>query len=654
MRPSVRLQIDHLEDRQVPATFGVPWTDPMHLSVSFAPDGTSIGGSASNLFQTLSRLDPTGQWQRNILRAFQAWSAVANVNIGLVTDSGEALGSSRTVEGNDHFGTIRIAAKPLADGVLAIALPPDSFTAGTWTGEIIFNSNANLTAQKTDIFSVFLHEIGHALGLSGSTDPSSVMFQTIQGKRTALAASDVTAITKLYGVRTADINDADKSNGIIKEATRLKYSDDGDDAWTGTTPVVSYGDITKTTDIDFYSFRNLRNYTGPITFRVLSKGVSLLNPKVSVYDSGGRLLMSRTAAGQVGGADLAVTLPRAISRETYFIKVESASATEPFRVGRFGIAATLDSLNKTPLATTNSVLRGHNEMLQESDLQKLFRPEEADQLFEMDDHTDDSAGLAERMEGGNSLGTVFNSIGSIQDAADVDFHRVRAPFLTSSGLSTGTITVTPFEINGVMPAVQLLDSLQQPVPLSVLTKGAGVMVLQATGLRAGTDYYIRVSSAGGAAVTGNYNINVRFSAQSTSLETFANGSLPATGATSKVFVAQPQLFHFLLSTSNGVGVTLTLRDGANQVVFTLTSNGTPTSATPVILQPGEYRIQLTPTAGQPTIVTLKGASLSDPIGAIVIDPTKTPAYQTPGTPGSYTYPTGTVTTKPYLFSSLVL
>jgi hypothetical protein len=52
-RKFVRLGIERLEERAVPATFGVPWADPSRLTLSFAPDGTSVAGQPSALFKTL-------------------------------------------------------------------------------------------------------------------------------------------------------------------------------------------------------------------------------------------------------------------------------------------------------------------------------------------------------------------------------------------------------------------------------------------------------------------------------------------------------------------------------------------------------------------------------------------------------------------------
>src|SRR3954454_15915791 len=85
-------RLEALEERRVPAQFGVPWHDAIHLTVSFVPDGTLVGTQPSTLFQTLDAQQPTAQWQGEILRAFQTWAVVANINFGLKADDGSPLG----------------------------------------------------------------------------------------------------------------------------------------------------------------------------------------------------------------------------------------------------------------------------------------------------------------------------------------------------------------------------------------------------------------------------------------------------------------------------------------------------------------------------------------------------------------------------------
>src|SRR5271169_5394865 len=99
-----KLSVEHLEDRLTPATWGIAWPNPGHLTVSFVPDGTQVSGYQSNLDQTLNAVAPTSVWEAEILRALQTWAANANIDIGVVADGGQALGTSGAVQGDPRFG----------------------------------------------------------------------------------------------------------------------------------------------------------------------------------------------------------------------------------------------------------------------------------------------------------------------------------------------------------------------------------------------------------------------------------------------------------------------------------------------------------------------------------------------------------------------
>jgi hypothetical protein len=59
MAKSRRLIVEYLEPRALRTVLGLPWLDPTHLTLSFAPDGTEIAGTQSVLFQTLDSQFPT-------------------------------------------------------------------------------------------------------------------------------------------------------------------------------------------------------------------------------------------------------------------------------------------------------------------------------------------------------------------------------------------------------------------------------------------------------------------------------------------------------------------------------------------------------------------------------------------------------------------
>ena len=55
VRRRMKLAIEVLEDRAVPTTFGVPWSDARNLTLSFAPDGAGMAreSAASAIYATL-------------------------------------------------------------------------------------------------------------------------------------------------------------------------------------------------------------------------------------------------------------------------------------------------------------------------------------------------------------------------------------------------------------------------------------------------------------------------------------------------------------------------------------------------------------------------------------------------------------------------
>src|SRR5581483_4201946 len=106
-------RVEPLEPRNLLTTFGVPWADARHLTISFVPDGTQVNGQKSNLFATLNAQSDAAVWQAAILKAFQTWGVNANVNVGVVPDDGEPLGTPGKTEGDPRFGDIRIAARPM-------------------------------------------------------------------------------------------------------------------------------------------------------------------------------------------------------------------------------------------------------------------------------------------------------------------------------------------------------------------------------------------------------------------------------------------------------------------------------------------------------------------------------------------------------------
>ena len=104
---------------------------------------------------------------------------------------------------------------------------------------------------------------------------------------------------------------------------------------------------------------------------------------------------------------------------------------------------------------------------------------------------------------------------------------------------------------------------------------------------------------------------------------------------------------------------MTITDSSGNVVYSLSADaGDTVSSNALFLTPGAYTLSFTalaPAGGPVPAMSynLSGESISDPIGAVLNDPTQTPVYTSPTTPGVFLYPDGTKTTNPFLITPIV-
>jgi hypothetical protein len=111
--------VEPLEGRVPLDSAGIVWENASNLTLSFAPDGTPLDQDASRLSATFDSIAESAVWNRAILQAFETWAVYANINIGLVPDSGLAFGTPGPTQRDPRFGDIRIGAVPLSPDVLA-------------------------------------------------------------------------------------------------------------------------------------------------------------------------------------------------------------------------------------------------------------------------------------------------------------------------------------------------------------------------------------------------------------------------------------------------------------------------------------------------------------------------------------------------------
>ena len=180
----------------------------------------------------------------------QTWLVHTAVDLGIVADEGLPLGTPGPTTGDSRFGDMRLAARPLANDVMAISMSQDSLLSGTWAGDIILNSDAPLTSLD-DLFSVVLHETGHVLGLPHSDDTASPMHVHGVSAAMSLTPGDIQLVQQRHGQRPVEA----VANDQPSQATRLRWLAATEEDAEGQRPAVAIGEISPGSDVDVYWVR---------------------------------------------------------------------------------------------------------------------------------------------------------------------------------------------------------------------------------------------------------------------------------------------------------------------------------------------------------------------------------------------------------------
>ena len=609
--PPRRLSIEHLEDRLTPS-FGTAWLNGSHLTLSFAPDGTNVSGQASNLSALMGSTMTQAQWQMAILTAYQTWADAANLNIGLVADGGQPLGTAGAPQGDVRFGDIRIAAVPMSAPGTPGSTMADTvgfdYDSQTWSGDMVFNSNYQFGIGGTpgvlsDLYSVALHEAGHSFGLPDeNTDPTSVMYAAYQGVLTGLSASDVAAVQALYGAPPADPY-AMSAGGALSSAYSLG----------NITSLSAY--LNQIGGTDLYQFTTPSAYSGAtgLSINLQAAGISLFTGQVTILDAHGGVVGSASTSDPTNN-NLSVTIANYQPSSTYYIKV-SGSSSNVFSMGAYVL-----NLNYS-----GNYYGGHNATTN-------FYTNTINSETRANDNTQSHAMTLAPVQAAQP--NTFALIGSVSNPSDVDWYQF-TPTLTTATTGTlfvGTMTTT----NGLMPSISIYDAQGHLLPTIVTANQAGSFEVELANATSGTTYFIKLSGMNGQG-SGYYSLGATLAAAPpTTFAPTVTDTLTSANTinATQLTVANDQLVQFALTATTvgptAAAVRMSIFDTNGQLVFTMVDFTNQPLATGFIwLAAGNYTlvfnaVNVNGSTIQSVSTALSSRALTDPIDPYPVDPTSPP------------------------------
>ena len=160
------------------------------------PKDAGGGVALKYFFETVTNKMDQNTVRSEVERAFQVWASYANVTFS----AGQVQGAVRSID-------ILFASGAHGDaypfdgpgGVLAHTFYPAPINGEPIAGDMHFDADESWHAgSSVDLFSVALHETGHALGLGHSSNPGAVMYPYYR-MQTGLTSDDIAGIQALYG-----------------------------------------------------------------------------------------------------------------------------------------------------------------------------------------------------------------------------------------------------------------------------------------------------------------------------------------------------------------------------------------------------------------------------------------------------------------------
>ena len=190
--------------------FEGPKWQPGPITWSFAEFNYSIDDAQDKFSASMSAF-----YQTLVIRAVNEWSSVSGLiftqvldsqNVNTPADIRIGFGDLDSVQTGTIGETETQSTRFFSADEIVRLEDPAQLALNDAGGDAFPGSNLTYAGTASTFYQVVLHEIGHALGLAHSTDPSAVMFKTATPDNRDLNATDVAGIRALYDTQTLTVS----------------------------------------------------------------------------------------------------------------------------------------------------------------------------------------------------------------------------------------------------------------------------------------------------------------------------------------------------------------------------------------------------------------------------------------------------------------
>ena len=327
LRPALRTPkaarptLEGLEDRLLLyATSGARWQYGSHITYSFMPDGTSLGGTPMIMNQRMNAEGiSTANWELQIQKAAAVWEAVSGIQLAQVFDNGATVGIYGDQQDDPRFGDIRIGGFSQGNyNQLAFTFYPPPYNGGTDAGDIFFNTDQSwqTNGSNWDLETVAIHEFGHALGMAHSTVNTAEMYAYYTYTGQQLSTDDIQGIQAIYGAAVADPD----NNTLATAIDITPYLNAQGQLTIGNLRLSS-----PVNDVDWFHVTTPGSSTGQLQVTMQAAGLSSMCPFVLIYNQAGTQILNYAIAPNSYGQGIVNVSVPASAGQGFYIRCQGGA-----------------------------------------------------------------------------------------------------------------------------------------------------------------------------------------------------------------------------------------------------------------------------------------------------------------------------------------